>query len=405
MRNFIPRSTSIATGWLVEGMAIHSTSTSQRSLLKIAICCGIRQFDENRLRDREWARRFPGSAWATSLFERQDSLGIEVASGDLALAKVRSGEWRAAEVHVVQELDARHGRELCRRGAVPAVLTIFESPLVAYRSLDRLKRHRAAFRFGVGPAGLLSDRYRRHSTQWLPMKFPCFWKDEIEPPAPWDDRGHAVLVAANKYWRERTWSRRKLNGFGNIARVLRHGVRKALSPTYRSNRGFQLHDRRLGLLECLAQRREIDVFGLGWEDLDNLPSRWEERLRRVSGIFRGPCDDKRETVRRYRFGIAYENTAWPGYITEKIVDCFVAGIVPVYLGAPDISEHVPADSFLDAAGYASPADLADRMRSMSLAETSAMLAAGGGYLKSPAGAMHTFEGFAEWIVGLIKESA
>jgi len=71
----------------------------------------------------------------------------------------------------------------------------------------------------------------------------------------------------------------------------------------------------------------------------------EEKLRRVSGIFRGPCDRKRETVRRYRFGIAYENTAWPGYVTEKIIDCFVAGVVPVYLGAPDVSDYVPPLAF------------------------------------------------------------
>ena len=373
--------------------------------LKLAFCSGIRQFHENRLRDRDWSRRFPGSAWVTSLYERQESLGIEVASGDLALAKVKSGEWRAADVHVLQELDARHGRELCRCGAEAAVLLAFESPLVAYRSIDRLKRHCAPFRFGVGPVVPMPNRDRRPSTRWLPLRFPCFWKDEVESPAPWDERRHAVLVAANKYWRERTWNRKRLGGHGNLARMLRHGVRKALSPTFQALRGFQLHDRRLELLECLAQLQEIDVFGRGWENLGNLPSRWEEKLRRVSGAFRGPCDDKRETMRRYRFGIAYENTACPGLVTEKIVDCFVAGIVPVYLGAPDISEFVPVDSFLDATRYASPADLADRMRSMRAVEPMPMIAAGGGYLKSPAGAKHGFEGFADWIVGLIRETA
>lgn len=371
--------------------------------MKLAFCSGIRQFHENRLRDRDWSRRFPGSAWVTSLYERQDSLGIEVASGDLALAKLESGEWRADEIHVVQELDARHGRELCRRGAVPAVLAMFESPLVAYRSIDRLKRRCPPFRFAVGPVVPLPAHDRQPSTRWLSLRFPCFWKEEVGTPAPWDERGHAVLVAANKYWRERTWNFERLRGHGNLARALRNGVRKALSPTYRAFRGFQLHDRRLDLLECLARRQEIDVFGSGWENLDNLPPRWKEKLRRVSAVFRGPCAGKRETMRRYRFGIAYENTACPGWVTEKIVDCFVAGIVPVYLGAPDISEFVPAAGFLDARRYASPADLADRMRSMPAEEAMAMLAAGRDYLASPEGARHRFDGFADWIVGLIRE--
>jgi hypothetical protein len=373
--------------------------------LKLAFCSGIRQFHENRLRDRDWSRRFPGSAWVTSLYERQDSLGIEVASGDLALTKVKSGEWRAADVRVLQELDARHGRELCRRGADPAVLLAFESPLVAYRSIDRLKRHCAPFRFGVGPVIQLPNRDRQRSTRWLPLRFPCFWRNEVEPPAPWDGRGHAVLVAANKYWRERTWSRMRIQGRGSLARMIRHGIRKALSPTYQALRGFQLHDRRLELLECLAMRQEIDVFGSGWDNLGNLPSRWEEKLRRVSGVFRGRCDDKHETMRRYRFGIAYENTACTGWVTEKIVDCFVAGIVPVYLGAPDIADFVPPGSFLDASRYASPEDLADRMRSTPDAEAMAMVASGREYLGSPAGERHSVEGFADWIVGLIREAS
>jgi len=373
--------------------------------LKIAFCSGIRQFHEDRLRDRDWSRRYPGSAWVTSLYERQDLLGIEVASGDRALAKVESGEWRAADVHVVQEFDARHGRELCRRGARPAVLTAFESPLLAYRAIDRLKRHGAPFRCGVGPAVPLPNHDRRPPTRWFPLRFPCFWKGEVESPAPWDERGHAVLVAANKYWKERTWNPGKLLGHGNLSRTIRQGVRKSLSPTYRSLRGFQLHDRRLELLECLARRREIAVFGSGWDRLENLPSRWEERLRRVSGVFHGPCDDKRGTMRAYRFGIAYENTACPGWVTEKIVDCFLAGIVPVYLGAPDIAEFVPAGCFLDAARYASPEDLADRMRLMAATEALAMLAAGRAYLESPAGERHSFEGFADWIVGLVRETA
>ncbi len=384
-------------------MTIPEPPRAPRPGLKLAFCSGIRQFHEDRLRDRDWSRRFPGSAWVTSLYERQDALGIEVASGDVALEKVRSGEWRASEIHVLQELDAEHGRELCRGGAIPAVLTAFESPLVAYCSVDRLKRRCAPFRFGVGPAISLPNPGRRPPTRWLALRFPCFWKDEVDAPAPWEGRKHAVLVAANKYWRERTWNPERLRERGAVARIVRHGIRKALSPTHKAFRGSQLHDRRLELLECLAQREEIDVFGRGWENPDNLPSRWKESLRPFPGMFRGPCDDKRETLRRYRFGIAYENTACPGWVTEKIVDCLVAGIVPVYLGAPDISEFVPAGSFLDATHYASPADLADRMRSMPAEEAMAMIAAGREYLKSPAGGRHSFEGFADWTVGLIRE--
>ncbi|WP_226896450.1 glycosyltransferase family 10 domain-containing protein [Poseidonibacter ostreae] len=37
----------------------------------------------------------------------------------------------------------------------------------------------------------------------------------------------------------------------------------------------------------------------------------------------------------------------PGYITEKIFDSFFAGCVPVYLGADNITEHIPKECFID----------------------------------------------------------
>ena len=99
--------------------------------MKLAICTGISQFDQDRLRDRDWSRKFLGSAWVTSLYEQQTKLGIEVASGDVALNRVKSGQWRAETIHVVQEMDAQHGQKLCQMGSIPSVLTMLESPLVS----------------------------------------------------------------------------------------------------------------------------------------------------------------------------------------------------------------------------------------------------------------------------------
>ena len=37
----------------------------------------------------------------------------------------------------------------------------------------------------------------------------------------------------------------------------------------------------------------------------------------------------------------------PGYITEKIFDCFFAGCVPVYWGASNIYDYIPQTCFVD----------------------------------------------------------
>ena len=44
---------------------------------------------------------------------------------------------------------------------------------------------------------------------------------------------------------------------------------------------------------------------------------------------------------------AWRIRGFAGYISEKIFDCFFAGTVPLYLGAPDIEDYIPADTFID----------------------------------------------------------
>jgi hypothetical protein len=63
---------------------------------------------------------------------------------------------------------------------------------------------------------------------------------------------------------------------------------------------------------------------------------------------KGVTNNKLKTLANYRFCLAYENchTAY-GYISEKMMDCFMVGVVPVYLGAPNVREHIPPECFVD----------------------------------------------------------
>jgi len=53
----------------------------------------------------------------------------------------------------------------------------------------------------------------------------------------------------------------------------------------------------------------------------------------------GPVADKLAFCRDYKFNIAFENSSFPGYTTEKIMEAYVAQTVPIYYGNP----HVEAD--------------------------------------------------------------
>lgn len=88
---------------------------------------------------------------------------------------------------------------------------------------------------------------------------------------------------------------------------------------------------------------EFDLYGRGWYEM---PS------------YRGAVTNKLETLRNYRFCIAYENCDnAPGYITEKMLDCLLAGVVPIYWGAPNVTDHIPKDCFIDVRDFASYEEL------------------------------------------------
>ena len=43
-------------------------------------------------------------------------------------------------------------------------------------------------------------------------------------------------------------------------------------------------------------------------------------------------DDKIEWLKSYKFNICFENSSYPGYLTEKLFDAFMGGCVPIYWG-------------------------------------------------------------------------
>jgi len=71
---------------------------------------------------------------------------------------------------------------------------------------------------------------------------------------------------------------------------------------------------------------------------------------------------KLETIGRYPFCLALENSIAPDYVTEKMFDPLAAGTVPVYLGAPNAAAFVPDGCYIDAASFGSPAELAAYLR-------------------------------------------
>lgn len=83
----------------------------------------------------------------------------------------------------------------------------------------------------------------------------------------------------------------------------------------------------------------LDLFGPGWQGIT--PS-WKGTISPGS---------KREIMSDYRFSLVIENAIFPGYITEKIFDAFIAGTIPIYLGAPNVDRWIDPACFIDARNF------------------------------------------------------
>lgn len=49
---------------------------------------------------------------------------------------------------------------------------------------------------------------------------------------------------------------------------------------------------------------------------------------------------------QYKFVICFENSKTPGYVTEKIFNVFLSGSIPIYDGAPNITDYIIPESFI-----------------------------------------------------------
>ena len=110
------------------------------------------------------------------------------------------------------------------------------------------------------------------------------------------------------------------------------------------------------------------LYGRGWEHPAALPGRWgrlRNQARKLAcrlmparspyATWKGPVADKIPLLSRARFCLAHENSRdLPGYVTEKLFDCFRAGCVPVYSGPREIHDIIPAPCFIDARRFANP---------------------------------------------------
>jgi hypothetical protein len=216
---------------------------------------------------------------------------------------------KGGDVKALDELRA-HG--------VPCYLLTFENELICPENFDR-ECHQRFRRIFTWHDGLV-----RQGTPYVKINYAQDFPAEIPRDS---SRRLACMIASRKQ-----------------APLGQHG-----RPDPRELYSQRIDTIQWGLIRAPGA---LDLYGPGWEDVEC----WKGAI---------PPGKKRAVLALYDFAICYENAQdIPGYITEKIFDCFIAGTIPVYWGAPNVECYIPDACFVDRREFADHESLFAHLRTM-----------------------------------------
>lgn len=112
----------------------------------------------------------------------------------------------------------------------------------------------------------------------------------------------------------------------------------------------------------------LDLYGYNWEILflnqHNLISQFINRInnkfklfKHKLKIYKGSINRKRDILSSYTFALVIENANFEFWITEKIWDSMINGVIPIYYGAANITSFIPENCFINLANFDCPKDL------------------------------------------------
>ncbi len=100
-----------------------------------------------------------------------------------------------------------------------------------------------------------------------------------------------------------------------------HNKTKLVCTINSNKKTTQLHKFRHDMVSSL---KDVDLYGTGY----------------------GPIDKKIDVLKNYMFCIVVENQQMDFLFTEKIIDCFVTGTIPIYKGCKSIGDFFNIDGII-----------------------------------------------------------
>lgn len=217
-------------------------------------------------------------------------------------------------------------------------------------------------------------------------KYLIIWESEVIKPDNWDIKNHRYFKKIFT-WNDTLIDNKKYFKI-NFAQLFPTTINKNLAKKKklctlmaslkRAKHPLEIYSKRLEAIKWFEKNHpeDFDLYGVSWDGYKVIRRDWGRALETKYPFFmkkfplrfpsyRGRVDFKRPVLEQYKFSICYENARdIPGYITEKIFDCFFAGCVPVYWGANNVTDHISKGCFIDKRDFQSYEDLYQYIKEM-----------------------------------------
>jgi hypothetical protein len=103
------------------------------------------------------------------------------------------------------------------------------------------------------------------------------------------------------------------------------------------------HPVRLKAIDSLDKISKVDVFG------------------RVTGK---RVESKFKIGEKYKFGICFENNFYPGYVTEKLLQAYISGTIPIYWGCLGNDTSINRECFINMSDFETTEEFLDCIRTI-----------------------------------------
>lgn len=349
---------------------------------------------ENKCFSKEFANKGPGHDLTVELAIQAAGKGISIMTADIFLKNKFDKDTIAL---CITDMYSRNTNAVIRRGAVPFLCYSLESPLIAKSFYTNIEKLAGRFIHNIQFSETAS-RLLKTNTHFSTMYFPVTGRMPLTP-MNWKEKKYLVLINSNKrIFRTDNSNLKEITR--SILSKVKLAALKRMDPWMRYK---EIYTERIEILKYFSRYQDFELYGIGWEN--RISGFSQDYHRAALKVFKGPVSyqDKLELMNQFKFNICFENCDFPGYVTEKIFDCFLSACIPVYYGPSNIDQFVPRNTYIDYRRFKGPAELDSYLRNFTEDEGKEMLDAAKRFLDSKDFDKYYLKNFVQTIINKVNK--